>query len=428
MASALARHQKMLGPFKRRLTTRRTVLSMAPLPIGSFRAVSSLVTCLHGRFQTDPVDRRGAIAAEDFPNRHPQNARRRSGQGVGKGVRGQTAGDADRSADFERLWRYIRPADSRACRVGKSCLAGKLLERCADKELIVIRGEVKKIDVLQKLRHMFDRQGIACGLDMIKSETECDDKIKALFRGALQEQPTVLYFDDFEQNLVRHGDEYHVTEDVIEIVKPLLTAVDWAEGKTNLMITSRYPFVLESEGQNLPAEKLEDLSLMSFKGPDLEKKKHAFRHIPASAHSELYMAFGKGNPRLLEWLEKIAAEEAKYDLEALKEALQGTAEEYIQQYVAEIMAKTQGEDFLHFLHQAAVFCQPVEQSAFAMFGSVRTAGERRGPDPHRTRAAPRARGSVLGRTHYSRQRMDQAIDRRASRRCINWPIAGMMKR
>ena len=109
---------------------------------------------------------------------------------------------------------------------------------------------------------------------------------------------------------------------------------------------------------------------MSFKGPDLEKKKHALKHIPASAHSEFYMAFGKGNPRLLEWLEKIAAEEAKYDLEALKEALQGKAEEYIQQYVAEIMAKTQGEDFLHFLHQAAVFRQPVEQSAFALFGSA----------------------------------------------------------
>src|SRR5215510_8721107 len=254
--------------------------------------------------------------------------------------------------------------------VGKSCLAGKLLERCADKELIVMRGEVKKVDVLQQLRHMFDRKGIASGLEIIKSEMEFDDKIKELFRGPFQEQPTILYFDDFEQNLVRHGDVYHVTEDVIEIMKPLLTAVDWAEGKTNLIITSRYPLMLESEGQNLPADKLEDLSLMSFKGPDLEKKKQALKHIPASANSELYMAFGKGNPRLLEWLEKIAAEEAKYDLEALKEALQGKAEEYIQQYVAEIMAKTQGEDFLHFSHRAAVFRQPVEQSAFALFGSA----------------------------------------------------------
>ena len=34
IASALARHQKMLAPCKRRLTTRLTVLSMAPLPIG----------------------------------------------------------------------------------------------------------------------------------------------------------------------------------------------------------------------------------------------------------------------------------------------------------------------------------------------------------------------------------------------------------
>ena len=95
-------------------------------------------------------------------------------------------------------------------------MAGKLLERCADKELIVIRGAVKKVDVLQKLRHMFDRKGIASGLDIITSEMEFDDKIKALFRGPLQEQPTILYFDDFEQNLVRHGDVYQVTEDVID--------------------------------------------------------------------------------------------------------------------------------------------------------------------------------------------------------------------
>src|SRR5215813_6143192 len=70
-------------------------------------------------------------------------------------------------------------------------------------------------DVLQQLRHMFDRKGIASGLEIIKSEMEFDDKIKDLFRGPFQEQPTVLYFDDFEQNLERHGDVYHVTEDVI---------------------------------------------------------------------------------------------------------------------------------------------------------------------------------------------------------------------
>src|SRR2546425_7957983 len=40
MASALARPQKRLGPCKRKLPTRRTALSIAPLPIGSLRARS----------------------------------------------------------------------------------------------------------------------------------------------------------------------------------------------------------------------------------------------------------------------------------------------------------------------------------------------------------------------------------------------------
>ena len=45
-----------------------------------------------------------------------------------------------------------------------------------------------------------------------------------------------------------------------------------------------------------------------------------------------------GNPRLLEWLEVIANDEDKYDLESLRQALEGKSEEYIREYLADILA------------------------------------------------------------------------------------------
>ncbi|MFQ6113014.1 MAG: tetratricopeptide repeat protein, partial [bacterium] len=252
--------------------------------------------------------------------------------------------------------------------VGKSCLAGKLIERFPNKELVVFHGELKKANILRKLRQLFDKKGVEAGLRVIKSELEYEDRIKELFRSVFKQLRTLIYFDDFEQNLDRKGDDYWVKPEVIETIKPILYALEWSEGQTNLMITSRYPFIMEVEGENLPAKYLEDLTLMSCKGADLEKKKNELLNISKSKHSQLYLEFGKGNPRLLEWLDKIAEEEEKYNLKQLKQALQGKNEDYIREYLAEILAKTEGEDFLQFLRRAAVFRLPVQQSAFEKFG------------------------------------------------------------
>jgi len=259
--------------------------------------------------------------------------------------------------------------------VGKSCLAGKLIERSKDKELVVFHGELKKADILQKFRTLFDKKGLAHGVQALQAEAEYEDRIKELFRTVFKELPTIVYFDDFEQNLERHGDDYRLGAEFIEAIKPFLTALEWTEGKTNLLITSRYPFVMEIEGKDLGRETLEDITLMSFKGGDLEKKKIELEHIAKSQHSDLYIEFGKGNPRLLEWLEKIAQEEDKYNIKELKKALQGKNEEFIRQYLAEVMAKTEGKAFRKFFSQAAVFRLPVEQSAFETFGNAKLLGK-----------------------------------------------------
>ena len=165
--------------------------------------------------------------------------------------------------------------------VGKSCLAGKLIDRFPDKELIVLHGELKAHHLFRQLRDLFDKRGHQAAMDILNNtEVEVEGKLKALFRGPFQDIPTLLYVDDFEQNLELHGDEYHVRPEARELLIPLLTALEWSEGQTNLIITNRYPFVLEVAGENLPNTRLHDISLMSMRKSDLKKSRMSCRILP----------------------------------------------------------------------------------------------------------------------------------------------------
>ncbi|OQX23614.1 MAG: hypothetical protein BWK80_25020 [Desulfobacteraceae bacterium IS3] len=251
--------------------------------------------------------------------------------------------------------------------VGKSCLAGKLIERFSDHELIVIHGKITAPDLIIKLRKLFDRKGNSIGLEILGQDIELQDKLKALFRRAFDDMLLILYFDDFEQNLETANEPFILTSQALELFEPILTAHDWSKGNVKLMVSSRYPFMLENYGENL-ADKLAEISLASFQDADLEKKIAECPHISNSRHKSLYMKFGCGNPRLIEWLEKIAENEQIYDLDALAKALEGRNEDFIREYLTDMLAKAQGEAFSRFLSQAAVFRRPVKAEAYKGFG------------------------------------------------------------
>ncbi|MGA1841058.1 MAG: tetratricopeptide repeat protein, partial [bacterium] len=254
--------------------------------------------------------------------------------------------------------------------VGKSCLAGKLIERFKDWELIVFHDSLtSEGDILIKFKKLFDRLGETEGLDVIKSDKTYEEKIKELFRNVFQRLSLMIYFDDFEQNLVNQGDYWEIRPDVIRIIRPLLQALDWYETKARMIITSRYPFELEHEGENL-YEKLTDITLTSFKDADLRKKCAELSCISASKYKEMYLHYGCGNPRLLEWLEIIAENEEKYDPDSLAQALEGKNEGYIREYLAEFLMEIEGKEFSDFLRQALVFRRPVAQKAFDDIGDV----------------------------------------------------------
>ncbi|MBF0566466.1 MAG: tetratricopeptide repeat protein [Nitrospirae bacterium] len=261
---------------------------------------------------------------------------------------------------------------------GKSCLAGKLITRFthrenAGKELVAIHGDVTEAKIIGELVTMFDRKGNDMGVNILKSaETQYEVKIKELFRGPFVEVPTIIYFDDFEQNLLPSGDGHAITAEPLKAIRPFLEAVDWTQHKTVLLITSRYPFILQWDGKDL-AKKLEHIPLMAFKEADLEKKVEGLKFLSVSEHKDVFLKYageGSGNPRLLEWFDKLAETqlEAKYDLTALETAIKGKSEDFIQEYLAGVIAQGAGTEFEGFLSRAAVYRIPVGAGAFAAFG------------------------------------------------------------
>ncbi|MES0336067.1 MAG: hypothetical protein SFH39_06895, partial [Candidatus Magnetobacterium sp. LHC-1] len=255
--------------------------------------------------------------------------------------------------------------------IGKSCLVGKLVERVKDKELVVFHGVVSEADVTVKLRAMLKRLGNDEGFAMLKSDKPYGQKIEFLFREAFKNNiSTIIYFDDFEQNLIRSGNEYNVKPETIEVIRPFLEAVDWAEGSSNVVISSRYPFILEVDGEDLSRTKLVDITLRSFDGADLDKKASNLKFVAKSSHVEMYLRYGGGNPRLLEWLDVIARDEARYDLKALEAELQRRHGEFIHEFLADVIAETAGEEFHGFIRRAAVYGEPVDATAFAGFGGA----------------------------------------------------------
>ncbi|MBF0319803.1 MAG: CHAT domain-containing protein, partial [Nitrospirae bacterium] len=255
---------------------------------------------------------------------------------------------------------------------GKSCLAGKLIERFKDRKIpFVVHGEIKQPDMIKRLYDLFDREGIESATKLLSSDKTYEAKIKGLFRGAFIEKPVLIYFDDFEQNLRRVGNDHVIMPEPLEAVRPFLEALDWARHKTNLLITSRYPFKLDDGGGDLPSIKLADIPMMAFKGADLNKKIVELKYISNSKHKPLYIKYGGGNPRLLEWFEIIAKEEGKYDLVKLEAAIKGRKEDFIQDHLADVIADTAGKDFKEFLQRSSVFRIPVTADAFKAFGDTK---------------------------------------------------------
>ena len=254
--------------------------------------------------------------------------------------------------------------------VGKSCLAGRIFERQSSyKDVIILRGKLEQNIVIHELKKFFDKQGYEDAKIILGKDISYEDKIKNLYMNTLKEKNIIIYFDDFEQNLYLKNDTWYLLPEIINSFRPFLQYIDYTKNQSKIIIASRYAFDLQAEGKNPAKRFLHEIPLMSFTGADENKKLNELSNIAKSSNIDLYREFGNGNPRLLEWLEIIAADEEKYNLNELKDALEGKEEEYKQKYLADLLAKTEGSEFEKFLRLSSVYRLPLEEDAFNEFGN-----------------------------------------------------------
>src|SRR5659263_137520 len=249
--------------------------------------------------------------------------------------------------------------------LGKSCLAGKLCERFRDHTLIVVHGELKDSVFREALKDGFYRyKGTDDeGLKVLDLKEEMPDKIRRLCSSVFQQKPYLILLDDFEKNIegIKEGNPA-VGADAVSILEALLRFLPYSGKKTQMIITSRYTFPLTLEGKNLAGERLESISLTGFSGADEKKKVSELANIAGYSDPDIkkqLIEAGRGNPRLMEYLDTLVKEVKALDVPSLLSRVKGRQDEFVQELLLNEIFKAQTDDFKTFLRCCSVYQLPV---------------------------------------------------------------------
>jgi CHAT domain len=247
--------------------------------------------------------------------------------------------------------------------LGKSTLASRLLERMPTHQRVVWFGRVD----LTKLRELTSKVEFQ-GLDQQIEATQLLDndqadlavRLRYLFSGPLGQVPCLFVFDDFEQgNLDQRDGGYVLSNEMAQILPALLRAIREANSASRVIITSRYQFPAPA-GTTIQVEALETLT-------DIEQTKKVANlpnlspdsiTTPAAVQDRAIQA-AAGNPRLLDWLDKVVAD-TSLDVDGLITAIENEADRFRRENVfAEKLLGTQTIELQKMLAKLNVVELPV---------------------------------------------------------------------
>ena len=246
--------------------------------------------------------------------------------------------------------------------LGKSTLASRLLERMPTHQRVVWFGRVD----ITKLRELtskvtfpnLDQQVEAAGV-LGREDVDLAVRLRYLFAGPLGQVPCLLVFDDFEEGNLDERDGGHVlSSEMARILPALLTAIRETNSPSRVIITSRYQFPAPA-GTTIRVESLETLS-------DIEQAKKVanlpnLRPGSVTAAAEVKnraIEAASGNPRLLDWLDKIIADPA-VDVDALIAAIENEADRFRETIFARKLLGAQADELQAMLAKVNVVELPV---------------------------------------------------------------------
>jgi hypothetical protein len=212
--------------------------------------------------------------------------------------------------------------------LGKSTLASRLLERMPTHQRAVWFGRVDLVkfrELTSKVTFQdLDQQTEAAGI-LARDDVDLAVRLRYLFAGPLGQVPCLFVFDDFEEgNLEERGGGHVLSAEMAQILPALLTAIHETNSPSRVIITSRYQFPAPP-GTTIRVESLETLS-------DVEQAKKVANlsnlrpgSVTATAAvKDRAIEAASGNPRLLDWLDKIVADPA-VDVDGLIAAIENEA-------------------------------------------------------------------------------------------------------
>ena len=216
--------------------------------------------------------------------------------------------------------------------LGKSSLASRLLERMPTHKRAVWYGRVdltKFRELTTKVPFPQVEQQIEATKLLDTDQAPLAVRLRHLLQatGPLGKTPCLFVFDDFEEgNLDERDGGYVLSAAMAEILPALLTAIRDTGSPSRVIITSRYRFPAPA-GTAIVVESLETLTGVeqAKKITNLPNLRPGSPVDPAIRARAIHAA--AGNPRLLDWLDRIAAD-TTLDVDGLITAIENEADRF----------------------------------------------------------------------------------------------------
>ncbi len=188
--------------------------------------------------------------------------------------------------------------------LGKSSLAARLCDRLPNFEPVIWVGAIDEPRLVKGLAEKLDNKELRQALQDLDEELKF--RLRQMFRQLEEEttKPFLLVLDDFEVNLETRNGSYVPRPEAASVLEALIWAIRDIYAPHRLILTCRYDFEF-TQLQYFYKQPLDAL-----RGADLWKK--CSRLAAFSPQSQIDQALqlqayrlADGNPRLLEWLDKL---------------------------------------------------------------------------------------------------------------------------
>ena len=244
--------------------------------------------------------------------------------------------------------------------LGKSSLAARLCDRLTNFQRVVWVGGIDEASLVNRLTDKLDNQELRETLQ--NPDEELKFRLKKVF-GWLQEagnNPFLLVLDDFEANLEPRNDSYVLLPVAAKVLSALVWAIKETYASDRIIITCRYDF------ESTYLQQFYKQPLEGMHGADLRKKLSRLAAFKETSQvDETLQAkaqqLADGNPRLLEWLDKLLQSDG--DVAAILDKLEVDSVELREQVLAEELLQQMDHTMREMLQLGLVFELPVPKEA-----------------------------------------------------------------